>query len=255
MEIAALVLFGVFVGSVGTLIGAGGGFIMLPVFLIVFKDRQPVVLTAMSLAVITLNAFSGTIAYARMKRIDYRAGILFALAALPGSFFGVLAVRHISIKTFNLLFGIFMVLVSAWLFFNAAGRHAGDREPTAIPRYNVWKGMSISVGVGFLSSIMGIGGGLVHVPMMVYVLGFPVHFATATSHFVLSITSFAATCMHIHEGNLRNEWHVVLPIAAGVIVGAQFGAVLSRRFKSIWIIKILSIALAIAGLRVAFQAW
>jgi len=71
------------VGTYGTIIGGGGGFILVPLLVFLFPDDGPSMITAASLAVVCVNAASGTIAYAVQRRISYRAGILFAAATIP----------------------------------------------------------------------------------------------------------------------------------------------------------------------------
>jgi uncharacterized membrane protein YfcA len=252
--IIGLVFFGIFVGAVGTLIGAGGGFLMMPVFLIFYKDKGPGVLTAISLAVICANACSGSIAYAKMRRISYRAGLVFALAAIPGAAAGAIIIDYISARTFDFLFGLTLILTGAYLFISVKERlYLQQAGAEMIPSFNIKLGAVISVLVGFFSSILGIGGGIIHVPMMVYVLNFPVHFATATSHFTLAIMTAAGTIVHIYKGDLAGQWPVVLLLSAGVIAGAQIGAIVSQRFRSSWIIRLLAVALALVGLRVLYQ--
>jgi uncharacterized membrane protein YfcA len=253
-EITGLVLFGLFVGAVGTLIGAGGGFLMMPAFLFFYRDKGPGVLTAISLAVVCANASSGSIAYAKMKRISYRAGLMFALATIPGAAAGAVIVDYISTKTFELIFGSVIIIAGSYLFFSVRKRlDSMQADAKTIPLFNMRLGIVINVFVGFLSSILGIGGGIVHVPMMVYLLDFPVHFATATSHFVLAIMTAVGTIVHIYRGDLAGQWSIILSLSAGVIAGAQIGAFISQKFKSVWIIRLLAVALAIVGLRVLYQ--
>lgn len=254
--IIGLIFFGLVVGATGTLIGAGGGFLIMPAFLIFYKETSPAVLTAISLAVVCANATSGSIAYAKMRRINYRAGLLFALAAVPGAIVGAQIIDYIPTKAFDLLFGLVLIFVGTYLFISIKKRlNPRQADAKTIPPYNVKAGMAISTVVGLLSSLLGIGGGVIHVPMMVYVLNFPVHFATATSHFTLAIMAMAGTIVHIYQGDLAGQWPIVLMLAAGVIAGAQFGAEISQRFKSAWIIKFLAIALAIVGIRVTYQGF
>jgi len=252
--IIGLIFFGLMVGAVGTIIGAGGGFLIMPVFLIFYKEKGPAVLTAISLAVVCANAVSGSIAYARMRRINYRAGSLFALAAVPGAIAGALIIDYIPAKVFDVLFGLILIFVGTYLFISVKRWLNPQRAyAKSVPPYNVKVGMGISTIVGLLSSLLGIGGGIIHVPMMVYVLNFPVHFATATSHFTLAMMAMAGTIVHIYEGDLTGQWLIVLLLAIGVIAGAQVGAGISQRFKSAWILKILAITRALVGLRVMYQ--
>lgn len=72
---------GLLVGTYGSMIGAGGGFVLLPALLLLFPDDSPRVLTSMALAVVAINALSGTIAYLRARRIDFAVGVLLAAGA------------------------------------------------------------------------------------------------------------------------------------------------------------------------------
>ncbi|HMS60470.1 MAG TPA: TSUP family transporter, partial [Tepidiformaceae bacterium] len=74
-----LVPLGVAVGAFGTLVGAGGGFVLVPVLLLLYPDRDPETITSMSLFVVWANATSGTLAYVRQRRVDYFSGIWFAI--------------------------------------------------------------------------------------------------------------------------------------------------------------------------------
>ena len=84
------------------------------------------------------------------------------------------------------------------------------------------------LGVGFLSSLLGIGGGIIHVPVMANLLHFPVHLATATSHFTLAIMSLTGAAVHGLEGDFTGVFGRIVPLAIGVAIGAQAGASLAR---------------------------
>src|SRR6266487_818347 len=86
-----LLLLGIAVGAFGTLIGAGGGFLLVPILLLLYPNDSVETITTISLAVVFLNATSGSIAYARMGLIDYRTGAIFAAAGAPGAVLGALA--------------------------------------------------------------------------------------------------------------------------------------------------------------------
>ena len=96
---------GLLVGAYGALIGAGGGFILVPVLLMLFPNEPPEIVTRISLTMVFFNALSGTIAYARSRRIDYKIGVIFSLATMPGAVSGALATTAVSREWFDLLFG------------------------------------------------------------------------------------------------------------------------------------------------------
>jgi len=252
--ITGLFLFGILVGTAGTLIGLGGGFLLIPLFLIIYRDKNPAVLTAISLAVICTNSISGSIAYARMKRIAYRAGLIFSAAALPGVVAGAILVAYFPMKAFELILGFVIIAAGIYLFLSVKKRiNPNLADAQKMPACNIRAGIAISLCVGLISSILGIGGGIVHVPMMIYLLDFPVHLATATSHFMLAIMTGAATIVHIYKGNLNGQWTIIISLSAGVVIGAQAGAFISQRFSSVWIIRLLAASLIFVGLRIIYQ--
>jgi uncharacterized protein len=116
--------------------------------------------------------------------------------------------------------------------------------------FNPSLGIAVSILVGYVSSFLGIGGGIIHVPALVYFLNFPVHIATATSHSILVIMAFTGTAVHIVTGTFSHGVHRTILLSLGVVLGAQLGASLSNRFKGIWIIRGLAVALGAVGIRI-----
>lgn len=266
-----LIPLGLAVGTFGTLVGAGGGFVLVPVLLLVYPNKDAETITAMSLLVVCANATSGSIAYGRQHRIDYRSGVWFALATLPGAIGGAVLVAYIPRQAFDALFAVVLIGLGTFLILRSqasaivapvTGRGVAHREITDSHgqtfrySFHMWKGIAISTGVGFISSLLGIGGGIIHVPMMAQVLHFPVHIAAATSHFVLAFMSAEGTSVHLLTGALtwdRSLAQAVL-IGAGAIPGAQLGALLSHRLHGALIIRALAAALILVGLRLALKA-
>jgi uncharacterized protein len=262
-----LCLLGFAVGVFGTLVGAGGGFILTPVLLLLYPHSTPELITAISLLVVFFNAGSGSIAYARQRRIDYRSGALFAACTLPGSVLGVLAADQVSRPTFDVIMGVALLALAAWLLSGHKDAGVGhpdvgvrrvltDREGITY-RYQARTrlGALLSVGVGFVSSFLGIGGGVVHVPLLVGVLGFPTHIATATSHFVLAFMALTATITHVIAGGFHQGVGLrrAAALSVGVIVGAQLGAKLSKRLSSHLIQRLLAGGLLLLGVRLVLS--
>jgi uncharacterized membrane protein YfcA len=268
MSATAAILFGLFgvaVGAFGTVVGAGGGFILTPLLLIIYPHTPAATITSISLVAVFANAGSGSVAYARQRRIDYRSATLFAAAALPGSILGALAVGLIPRRAFDALTALVLLSMAVWLVFDPPGRprtpggrlthrHFVDRAGHTFD-YDVplRRGVVYSAGVGFLSSLLGIGGGIIHVPLMARALGFPTHLATAASHFVLAITSGTASVTHILNGSFAHARDVVLALILGVTMaaGAQAGARLSARMSGLLIERLLVASLVLLAVRLA----
>ena len=106
-----------------------------------------------------------------------------------------------------------------------------------------------SAYIGVLSSLMGIGGGIIHVPFLIRILRIPAHIATATSHFVLTFVALTATVTHFAMGEFNHGLAPTMYLAVGVMMGAPAGAVISTRIQGSLIVRLLAVALCLVGLR------
>lgn len=265
-----LVIIGLCAGVFGTIIGAGGGFLIVP-YLLLAKNFSSQMAVGTSLVVVFFNALSGTYAYAKQKRIDYGTAWSFALATVPGSVLGAWVAQWLSGEAFRKLFGLFILSVSLYVWRRARNNQAQPVTPGESPRADAHKevrqitdaegntyhvsydrkwGIITSFGVGLLASVLGIGGGLIHVPLMIYLLSFPAHLATATSHLILTISSAIAAISHMYVGEV--DIRAAFYLAMGAIIGAQVGANVAKRVKGTAIIQGLVIALIFLGLRLLF---
>jgi uncharacterized membrane protein YfcA len=267
-EILLLALLGAAVGTYGTLVGVGGGFLVVPLLLLIYNLSPPAA-AATSLVVVCLNALSGSISYLRMRRVDLRTGLILAVATIPGALIGPALAVRVPERAFKIAFALFL-LGLAFVLYRRPERVVGanapagnsrwhihrtfvDRSGSAIEyHFNVPLALAISLLVGVLSSMLGIGGGIVHVPAMIHVMSFPVHIATATSQFVLAITSAAGVAEYAARGHV--VWPIALSIGSGVVVGAQLGAALSHRMKGPGIVRLLTIAVVVLAVRLLWSA-
>lgn len=270
-----LIITGFLIGTFGTLIGAGGGFLLVPLLILTHPELSPDIITAVSISIVAVNAISGSLAYGRSGRIDFKAGWLFALYTIPGSIIGVFLTRFIPKESFYLVFGVLLLSLAAFLLFknrknavpvikthpatgNWKHHHLTDREGIAFSyTYNQNYGILVSIVVGFISPLLGIGGGIIHVPAMVQWLQFPVYIATATSHFILAIMSTVSVIVHIVQGSYDDPYvlKMVAGLCIGVIPGAQLGAWLSHKIKTLTIIKILAICIGLVGIRILLKSF
>lgn len=263
-----LIPLGFIVGAYGTLIGAGGGFVLVPLLLLFYPKDTPQIITSISLAVVFFNTLSGSVSYARMKLVDFRSGGLFAVATIPGAILGALSIAYIPRRPFDIIFGVLLVVVAAYLILATREKQkVGKKINRGVTRnlvtadgrthtfsYNPRLGVGLSLFVGYFSSLLGIGGGIIHVPILSQVLNFPVHVATATSHFILAIMALTGTLVHIATGAFHHGVRRAVALGIGALLGAPVGAWLSRRLHGYWIIRGLAIALGFVGIRILIGA-
>ena len=260
-----LVLLGVGVGAYGTLIGAGGGFILVPILIILYPEWAPEVLTSVSLAVVWMTATSASGAYARQRRIDFTAGLLFACATVPGAILSAFLVQYIGGVAFQIAFAILMLAVAAWLLLPRPGRILVAPAPARYWRrlltdahgdtyayaFDPWLGLVFGLVVGLVATLFGVGGGILYVPLMVLVMRFPSFIAVATSSFVLMFTAGSAATVHLVSGSYSGVLGETAALIAGTLIGGQVGAFLSSRLMEHQgvVLRLLSGALILVSLR------
>jgi uncharacterized membrane protein YfcA len=264
-----LTLLGGIIGTYGTLIGAGGGVLLVPALLLLYPQESPNTIASLSLAVVFFNAVSGSLAYGHMHRIDYRAGLLFGAATVPGAILGAFIASLLSRRAFDLAFSLLVLLLATFILLRPTpgdqdvrrGRRGTTHALTDFKGTNYKysfsnrRGVLFSFVIGFVSSMLGIGGGPFHVPVLVYLLHFPLHIATATSQFMLVIMSLIGSAAHALAGNFEHSLTRVLFLSLGVVGGAQLGARLSQRLTGASISRVLAGGLLLIGIRLAIHAF
>lgn len=266
--IAVIAGVGFGAAALGGMVGLGGGFIMVPFLCYYWPEASPAAVTFVSLVMIVCNAGSGSIAYAAQKRIDYRSGMVFAVATVVPAVAGVYVVRHLDMTAFKPLFGGMLVCVACIVARRAFRRHVhsvphSSCRPGMTRReftdalgvahcyeFRMWRGVAGSVLAGFCSSFFGIGGGMVHVPVLTQVLHWPAHIATATSNFVLAISAATGVLTHVVAGNTL-PLPEALAAGAGALCGGYVAAQCARRVSSRTLLIIFALVQFVLGARMA----
>lgn len=258
LETLALAALGVVIGSIGSIIGLGGGFLAVPILILLFGFETHLAVGTSLLMMIFISV-SGTTAYLRQRRVDLRLGIVFAVLMFPGAILGAYISVAIAGTPFKIAFALLVISMALYLFVkprrkNDPSHTSGSNRSIAdahggVFRYNtrITPGYFISVASGFLSSIFGIGAGAVQVPSLNRIVGLPLHIATATSFFMITLTSAVAVASHASLANVVPEFGI--PLGVGGIFGAQLGALVARRMKARIIEYMLVSALIVIGLR------
>src|SRR4051794_34492680 len=171
MEWIILVLIGLLASSLGSLIGMGGGIIVVPALLYLatlstFSHLSPQVVVGTSLFTMIFTGLSSTLAYMKHKTVDYKSGLIFLIGSGPGSILGAWVTEKLALHSFNIYFGIFMLFVSAVLVVKDKLKPLPYRKEKGIVRtytdnsgmayeygFNPILGVVIAFVVGFLSGI------------------------------------------------------------------------------------------------------
>jgi uncharacterized protein len=262
IENILLLLVGMFAAISGSVVGLGGGFIIVPI-LALFQDMSVTQIVGTSMAVLIFTSLSSTLNYYKQKRIDFKSGLIFALSMFPGSILGAWITTYVTDKLFFILFGSFMMLISLSLIFKPNKKvdlpfpHTITRKfidstgKEHIYSYNQWVAIIISFFAGILSSLFGIGGGSVMVPTMLLLLSFPVHIAAATSMFSILLASIVGTISHAAYGH--PVWSMVVWLAAGSLIGGQLGAKIASKLPEKIILRVLSVCLITVAVRLMMK--
>ncbi|GIP26409.1 UPF0721 transmembrane protein [Paenibacillus sp. J23TS9] len=256
-----LLLFciGLAAGISGSLVGLGGGFIVVPALAFLFPDMPGAQIAGTSMAMLLFNSISSTYVYAKQKRIDYQAAVRFAAASIPGSVIGAFFAEYLEGKLFFISFGIFLIFVALLLLFKPNKPIAWPFKPTVNRNfidnngerfeyaYHMPTGIVISFFVGFLASLFGIGGGSLMIPTMTLLLSFTPHIAVATSMLQILLSAIVSTSVHALLYNI--DWLKVLALAPGAIIGGQIGARLAIYLPAKLLLKILALLLIVVSIR------
>jgi uncharacterized membrane protein YfcA len=278
VSINAFLLLGLggMVGFLSGMFGVGGGFLITP--LLLFIGVPPGVAVATGANQVVASSISGVLVQVKRKAVDFRMGLVLLAGGFVGSFIGVkvfawmTALGQIDLFV-QLSYVLFLGLIGGMMFVESArallrARRAGGALPVRRAHIHTWvhglplkmkfraSGLYVSVlppiaigaGVGFLSAIMGVGGGFILVPAMIYLLGMPTKVVVGTSLFQIIFVTGFTTIMHAINSQTVDMMLAFLLIVGGVI-GAQLGARMSSRLKA----EQLRILLAIMVLTVCFK--
>ncbi|MEC0281268.1 sulfite exporter TauE/SafE family protein [Terribacillus saccharophilus] len=267
-----LILIGIIAGGYGTIVGAGGGFILVPALLLIFQ-LDPAVAAASGLVTVLINSLSGVFGYAKQEKIQYRTGLTIGIGAFPGSILGVMLLQLYASSSFTVILASLLVGLGLFLFWKNSSflkkkahvpvherdsiseQYAAEAAIAAVPERTAVAPKSVFLVplgflMGILSSYLGIGGGWLLVPVLIYVFKVPTHNATATSIFSLTLYSAVGVVSQLFYGQI--DWSIVLFGGIGVIIGSQLGVYLSKLLPGKVVIQMLSVLLVAIGIRMYF---
>jgi uncharacterized protein len=236
-----LPFLGFFIGILATLTGVGGGIIIVPLLTLAYAFA-PANAVGTSLLAVLITAVAATVGYSRQKRIDYKTGLLLATTTVPGALLGAFLTSLTSPIILGLTFGVFLIFVALRVILQASriGKDLPSHHSIEETKLNLkaswyktrWR-LVTGVTLGFLggvaSGLLGVGGGIILVPILSLVLELDIHVAVATSMFTMIATSITGAVQHYALANINFEYALLLGF--GAVVGAQLGAFASKRIS------------------------
>lgn len=260
VSVNAFLLLGLggLVGVLSGMFGVGGGFLMTP--LLFFIGIPPAVAVATEANQIVASSFSGLLAHLRRKTVDLKMGVVLLVGGLAGAALGVLLFNYLKSAgqvdlLVKLCYVVFLGIIGGLMFFeslNAIRRSRKDGGQSATKRrQRTWvhtlpfkmrfrtSGLYISVipplvvglCVGVLAAIMGVGGGFIMVPAMIYILGMPTKVVIGTSLFQIIFVTGFTTLLHATT-NYTVDMALAVLLLVGGVIGAQIGTRIGLKLKA-----------------------
>jgi uncharacterized membrane protein YfcA len=251
MSILLLAATGLFAGFFGSMLGIGGGFLIVPVLTLAM--RLPIqIAIASSLVAIVANACLAASRYTRSQLTNVKLGLLLCSTTVPGAMVGGLLAKVVAPEVLAVFFGILLVYV-AWTMVMGQDPNSGrpneenslatvgymsdtnsyyDKAASKFVLYRIRHipyGLGGSFFAGVLSTLLGIGGGVIQVPIMNVVMTVPIKIAIGTSTFMIAITTAAGALVYYHNDYVYPV--LVAPLVLGTLLGAFTGTVLIERIR------------------------
>lgn len=252
-----LFAIGLGAGTLGALLGLGGGIFLVPALTLIFDLP---VRTAVGVSLIGVIATSaGVASVSRPGRgADVSLALRLEIATTTGALVGGFAAGMLPQQWLSLLFA-FVVLATAIYTYSKTRHKAGPASEGQIEslfrtnyRPKRWRvGLSFSALAGALSGLSGIGGGFIKVPVMYSIMDVPLGVATATSNFMVGITAAASAMLYYSRGDI--DPLVAVPTALGVFAGAMMGSQLAGRFRADTLRKMLIVLLVLIAAQMAWK--
>jgi uncharacterized protein len=277
LNLFLLLGMGAAIGFISGLFGVGGGFLLTP--LLIFVGVPAPVAVATSSVHIAASSVTGALTYWRRKALDLKLGTVLTLGGLTGTFLGVLffnqmrKLGHLDL-VITLSYVTLLMSVGSLMFVESAGaaldRHRGRIPPVPAARKPGWAErlpflmhfersklhvsllplVALGVIIGFVGTVLGIGGGFLVVPALIYFFRVPTSVVVGTSLFQILITMSAATFLH---ATVTQSVDVVLALTlvVGGVIGAQFGTRAGQALKGEQFRLLLALLILVVGVRFA----
>lgn len=255
---------GVAGGLFGAVLGIGGGVLIVPLLTLAFNVPLPAAV-AVSLVCVVATSTGAAAWNVRAGRADVRLAIFLEVGTVLGALAAGLAAPGVPDRALAGAFAILMVYVGIAMTrpepaVSAASAADATIDPSApdgpgAPAYRSHRlpqGVTGSVGAGIVSALLGVGGGVVKVPLLRLVMGVPLHVASATSNYIIGVTAAAGAFPYLMRGQV--DAAIAGPMVLGVAVGAAAGAALAPRLHARWLGLLFAVVAAYVAIQMAMRA-
>jgi uncharacterized membrane protein YfcA len=261
LELWLLPVFGFLIAILASLTGIGGGIFIVPVLTLLY-EFVPANAVGTSLTTIVFTAIAAALNYARQRRIYWRTGLVLASITVPGAYLGAWLTTQLQPRDLGLIFGFFLIFVAVYIIADLSNVRRSKNQAETKQRSDsemVRSGKTIALGAGLsffgglASGLLGIGGGLLVVPIMTFAMGMSIHLATATSMFTMIFTSISGVVQHYQASHINFESALLL--ALGAVFGAQVGAYTSKKISSKNLRRVFGIIVIVSGINMILKYW
>ncbi len=238
--IIGMFVLALFAGTMAAFFGIGGGSIVVPALVILFMF-DPKIAVGTSAVCVAFTAISSSISHHRFGKVDWGLGTEITMGAVPGAFIGAALTAFMPSEILLILLAMMLILSGIKLI------GSGDSKERDIHRKLAF---FIGLSEGIIAGMLGIGGGIILVPALLF-LGVSPHRAVATSSLVIVFTATASALTHTYLAHV--DFLAAGIIILGVIPGARFGAAMAHRTKAEHLRALLGIFLIVMAVRILFD--
>ncbi len=266
LTVVLTVLVGVLAGGLGALLGIGGGVVLVPLVNVVL-GRSFREAAAVSLVAVLATSASVAASTETRRLVNVRLALVLLIFSVSGATFGASVLHLLSEQTYEKIFGITAAVIAVGMLQRldkrnvrspdsvvdpgVMGGHFYDEDTRAEVYYHPRRlplAMFSAFGAGILSSLLGIGGGILVVPSLNSWCAVPMRVAAATSGFMIGITAIPGAIMHFHLGYLT-DFRLAASASLGALIGYRFGVSLNQRIPVRGLKLLMAVMLAIVALK------
>ncbi|MGI9196127.1 MAG: sulfite exporter TauE/SafE family protein [Candidatus Nanopelagicales bacterium] len=241
---------GLVAGVLSGLFGVGGGIVVVPILVLLVHVPQKRA-QATSLVMIALAALAGSITYARDESVAWIPAVAIVIGGLSGSWIGTTWIHKVADRGLQIAFAALLILAAVKLAWPSGGD--GVSSLPAITPIVLVGYVACGLAMGLMSSMMGVGGGIVLIPLLVTFFGFSQHDAAGTSLLVMIPIALLSAFRLARTG--LTDWAMGLRMGAGAIVGAVTGASLALALNADVVQTAFALLLAAVAAQMLWTAW